>query len=99
MGANVGVLQGDVIGPIGAQTWPASTRMEALALHHEFGNAADGLADPPCFLGGEFAGAKTVSLPLVAAIEPCHRHTVGVPNGVALRILPDQRPGRLETAD
>jgi hypothetical protein len=35
---------------------------------------------------------------VVAAEKPRHRHTVGVLDGVALRILPDQGPGRLEMA-
>jgi hypothetical protein len=97
--ANVGVLQGNVVRPIGAQTGSAPTRIKALTLHHKLGNAGNGFADPPRFLCGEFAGAETVSLRLVAAIEPRHGHAAGVLDGVALGILPDQGPGRLETAD
>jgi hypothetical protein len=36
-------------------------------------------------------------LRVVAAIEPREGHAVGVPDHVALGILPDQGPGGLET--
>ena len=67
--------------------------------HHEFRNAADGFADSARFLGGELAGADTVTLRVVAAKKPGHRHAAGVLDGVALGILPDQGPGWLETTD
>jgi hypothetical protein len=38
-----------MIGPIGAQAGSIPARVEALALHHEFRNAADGLSDPARF--------------------------------------------------
>src|SRR5450432_1515660 len=97
-GANVGVLQGDMIGPVGSPAWPSSARVKALTLRHELGDAADSLSDPARFFRRELAGAEAVTLRVVAAIQPGHGHTVGVLDGVALGILPDQGPGRLETA-
>jgi hypothetical protein len=72
--------------------------VKALTLRHEFENSADGLSDPARFSRREFAGAKTVALRIVAAKQPCHRHVIGVQHHVTLGILPDQSPGRLETA-
>jgi hypothetical protein len=72
--------------------------MKALTLRHELGNTADGLSDPAGFLRCELADAKAVTLGIVAAKQPRHRHAVGVPDHVAIGILPDQGPGRLETA-
>jgi hypothetical protein len=46
----------------------------------------------------ELAGADAVTLRVVAAKQPRHRHATSVLDGVALGILPDQAPGRLETA-
>lgn len=94
--ADVHILKGDMIGPVGAEAWPAAARVKALTLRHEFWNAADGLSDPASFVRSEFAGAETVTLGIIAAEQPRHRHAVGVPDHVALRILPDQAPGRLE---
>ena len=62
VGANVGVLQGDMIGPVGPPAWPSPARVKSLARHHEFGNAADGLSDPARFLRCELAGAAAVTL-------------------------------------
>jgi hypothetical protein len=62
VGANVSVLQGDMIGPIGPPARPAPALVKALTLRHEFGNPADGLSDPARFLGCEFAGADAVTL-------------------------------------
>jgi hypothetical protein len=61
---------------------------KALTLHHEIGNAADGLADPPCLLGGRLAGTDAVTLRIVAAKRLSHRQAAGVLDGVALGILP-----------
>jgi hypothetical protein len=36
--------------------------MKSLTLHHEFGNAADGLSDPARFFRCELAGADAVTL-------------------------------------
>ena len=92
MRANVGVLQGDVIGPIGAQAGPCPARIEPLPLHHEFRNAADGLSDPSGLLRGELAGTDAVTLRIVAVKEPSHRHRRWRLGDVTLGVLPDQGP-------
>jgi len=51
-----------MIGPVGPPALPFAVRIKALARHHEFRSAADGLADPARFLGSELAGAETVAL-------------------------------------
>ena len=43
VGANVGVFQGDVIGPVGSPPWPSPARVKSLTLRHELGDAADSL--------------------------------------------------------
>src|SRR5713101_8367454 len=48
--ANVSVLQGNMVGPIGAQAGSGPARVKSLTLHHELRNAADGRSDPACFL-------------------------------------------------
>src|SRR5882724_13673717 len=94
---NVTVLQSYVIGPVSPPAWPSPTLVKTLTLHHEFGNPADGLSDPTRFLCGEFAGANTVTLWIITAKQPCDGDAIRIADGVALRILPDQGPGRLET--
>src|SRR6516165_7774144 len=42
---DVAVLQRNMVWPVGAPAGSAATRIEALARHHEFGNARDRLAD------------------------------------------------------
>src|ERR1700686_4118460 len=91
-GANVGVLQGDMIGPVGSPAWPSPARGKALTRRHEPGDAAEGLSDPARLFRRELAGAKAVTLRVIPAKQPGHRHAVGVPDDVALRILPDQGP-------
>src|SRR5258708_35468179 len=45
--ADVAVLKSDAVGAISAPARSATAGIEALALHHEFGDARDRLADPP----------------------------------------------------
>src|SRR5579883_2193410 len=45
--ADIAVLQGHVIRPVGAPAWSAAARIKALPLHHEFGDARDRVAYPP----------------------------------------------------
>jgi len=61
-GANAGVLQRDMIGPIGAPAKASPTLVKSLTLRHEFGNATDGLSDPARFFRRELAGAEAVTL-------------------------------------
>jgi hypothetical protein len=62
VGANVGVLHGDMIGTVGPPAWPSPALVKSLTLHHEFGNAGNGLSDPARFLRCELAGAAAVTL-------------------------------------
>lgn len=60
--ADILILKRDMIRPVGTPALPFAARIKALARHHEFRNAANGLADPARFLGSELAGAETVTL-------------------------------------
>jgi len=59
--ANVHILKGDMIRPVGAEAWAAAAWMKRLMLHHEFRDAADGLSDPARFLRCELARADAVA--------------------------------------
>ena len=96
--ADVSVLKSDVVGAISAPARSATAGIEALALHHEFGDARDRLADSARFVRRELADADAVTPGVVAAIEPRQGHAIGVPDHVAFGIFPDQGPGRLEPA-
>src|SRR5258705_10623166 len=65
--ADVAVLKSDVVGAISAPAQSATAGIEALALHHEFGDAGDRLADPPRFVSGELAHAEPVAVRVVTA--------------------------------
>lgn len=90
--------QSDMIRAVGAPARAASTQIETLAWHQEFGNARNRLADPACLIRGELANAEAVALRIVAAIKPRQGYAVGIPHDVALGIFPDQDPRWLETA-
>jgi hypothetical protein len=67
VGANVCIFQGNVIGPVGSPARPSPAGVKALTLRHELGDAADSLSDPARFFRRELAGAKAVTLRVVAA--------------------------------
>jgi hypothetical protein len=82
-------------GPVGTPARSTAARIETLTRHQEFGDARNRLSDAARLVRCQLGNAKTVTLAVVAAINPCERHAVGVPHFIAVGILPDQRPGRL----
>src|SRR5262249_41190991 len=96
--ADVTVFQCNMVWPVGAPARPAATWIEALARHHEFGNACDCLADATGFVRGQLAETEAVPLSVITTIEPCQGHAVGVLDHIALGIFPDQGPGRFKAA-
>ena len=95
--ADVAVLKSDLVGAISALARSATPGIEALALHHEFGDARDRLADPARLVRRQLSYAEAVALCVITAIEPSQGHAVSVLDHVALGIFPYQRPGRLNT--
>lgn len=82
--ANILVLKGDMIGPIGMPVYATAARMKVLARHEEFRDPHDGLADPPRFIRCQLGHAKAVTLGVITTKNPRERDAVGIPHDVTL---------------
>jgi hypothetical protein len=100
IGTNIAVLQRQMIRPRRAPSRvAASARIETAPLHHEFGDACDGVGNPPRLVRGQVTVPTCPLLQVIPAIDRGQLDAVGVLDDKALLGLPFERPAEIGVSD